>query len=247
MLLGIMIPNKNNLWAEAINTANYIRNRTHTNSCKENKTPFKTMHENPPNLSHMRVFRCDAYAHTPKQKRQQKLGTMSKKGYFVGYDKGKAYRIYFPDAKNIIISKDVDFNESSGSQHSSHKIVMWSISTVLISVICSTKTIRIRIQHTTRNTIRRLLHPSQKWINTSNGWITAAIGFTAPKYTTIKSWYTWRRTTRKQPGHSMITQIYWWKNASPISGNTYRYDHANCMPLTCQKYTEKSQRCSHGW
>ena len=112
MLLNIANNQMHRFWAEAINTANYIRNRAYTKSCKEDKTPFETVNGNTPNLSHLRIFGCDAYVHTPKQRRKNKFDDRAKRGFLIGYDKGKAYRVFMLDKKEIIISKDVDFNET---------------------------------------------------------------------------------------------------------------------------------------
>ncbi|XP_074347359.1 uncharacterized protein LOC141686208 [Apium graveolens] len=53
-----------------------------------------------------------AYAHIPDQKRK-KLDDKGKKCIFTGYDKrSKVYRLYNPLTKNLIISRDVEFDES---------------------------------------------------------------------------------------------------------------------------------------
>lgn len=102
---------RHKLWSESINTANYIRKRTHTTSCKEYKTLFEAIHDNPPNLAHLRVFGCDAYAHNTKQRWSNKFNDRSNKWILVGHDKGTAYRVYLTAHKDLVISKDVGFNE----------------------------------------------------------------------------------------------------------------------------------------
>ena len=53
------------------------------------------------------------YTHIPKEKRTIS-DPSGKKGIFVGYsESSKAYRIYFPGFKKIIISRDVTFDEDS--------------------------------------------------------------------------------------------------------------------------------------
>ena len=47
-------------WAEAVATAAYLRNRT---ALKEKKTPYEKWCERKPDLSHLRVFGCMAYAY----------------------------------------------------------------------------------------------------------------------------------------------------------------------------------------
>ena len=61
----------------------------------------------------LRILGCPVYIHIPKEKRT-KLDPLGKKGIFVGYSEIlKAYIIYFPGYKNIDISKDVTFDEST--------------------------------------------------------------------------------------------------------------------------------------
>lgn len=63
------------------------------------------------NVSHFRIFGCIAYAHVPKQLRK-KLDDRSDKCIFLGYDEeSKAYKLYKPITKKVIISRDVLFKE----------------------------------------------------------------------------------------------------------------------------------------
>ncbi|CAK1547641.1 unnamed protein product [Leptosia nina] len=55
------------LWAEAIRTAAYITNRTPTRALNY-KTPEEVWSGRKPNLSHMRIFGCEAMMHIPKEK-----------------------------------------------------------------------------------------------------------------------------------------------------------------------------------
>ena len=73
-------------WAEAVNTAVYIRNRSPTTALK-NKTPFECWFNHKPDVSNLRVFGSLCYIHIPDQKRQ-KLDAKSYKGIFVGYPEG---------------------------------------------------------------------------------------------------------------------------------------------------------------
>ena len=58
-------------WAEAVETAAYIRNRTPTTAIKGNKTPLEVWSGVPPNIAHLKVFGCMAYAHVPDAQRQK--------------------------------------------------------------------------------------------------------------------------------------------------------------------------------
>ena len=51
-------------WAEALSTATYLRNRSPTTSLPK-ITPFEAWTGNKPNLMHLKVFGCQAYAHIP--------------------------------------------------------------------------------------------------------------------------------------------------------------------------------------
>ena len=61
-------------WAEAISTAACIRNRM----------PYERWYERKPDVSHLKVFGCMAYAHLPESRRK-KLDKKSEKLRFVGY------------------------------------------------------------------------------------------------------------------------------------------------------------------
>ena len=80
-------------WAEAVETAVYIRNRTPTTAIKGNRTPLEVWSGVPPNIAHMKVFGCMAYAHVPDAPRQ-KLDSKAIKLQFVGYSvQSKGYRL----------------------------------------------------------------------------------------------------------------------------------------------------------
>ena len=97
-------------WGEAINTANYIRNR-----CPSRSLGGKTAHEKctgrVPDVSHFWEFGSQVFIvdRTPSK---GKLEPRSKKGTFVGYsEESKAYRIWLPDERRIIIARDLKFIE----------------------------------------------------------------------------------------------------------------------------------------
>ena len=99
-------------WAEALSTAAYLINRSPTKTLG-NKTPFEVWYGKKPNVNHLRVFRCSAYIHVPKDERR-KLDPKAKKCIFLGYGTSrKGYRLYDQKTSSIIHSRDVVFNESS--------------------------------------------------------------------------------------------------------------------------------------
>jgi transposase InsO family protein len=98
-------------WAEAINCANYIVNRTPTKALK-NITPEEAWTKIKPDVSHFRVFGSIAWAHIPDEKRKA-LQPKSEKCIFVGYSEDvKGYRLLQPHCNEIIIRRDVKFDEN---------------------------------------------------------------------------------------------------------------------------------------
>lgn len=97
-------------WAEAVMTAVYLRNRSPSSALK-NITPFQAWTGEKPSVAHLRVFGCKAYAHVPDERRT-KLESKALKCIFVGYSlQSKAYRLYDPLDRRLIISRDVTFFE----------------------------------------------------------------------------------------------------------------------------------------
>ena len=89
-------------WAEAVNTAVYLINRTPCKGLKE-LVPVEAWSGKKPNLSHLKVFGCSAITHIPKQKRK-KFDSKGKEVTFVGYtDHNQTYRFY--DHKKDIVFK----------------------------------------------------------------------------------------------------------------------------------------------
>jgi transposase InsO family protein len=96
------------LWAEAVSTASYLRNRSPVSN--RDKTPWELFFGYTPDVSHLRAFGARAYVHIPKEKRN-KLESRSTPGYMVGYAPGtKGYRVYL-DSGIIVVAKDVMFDE----------------------------------------------------------------------------------------------------------------------------------------
>lgn len=110
MLQDARLPNE--LWAEALATANYIRNISPVRG--KVKTPWELFYGFKPDVERLRVFGSIAYAHVPKALRN-KLEPVSIKGTMVGYEpNSKAYRILIDNGR-ITVSRDVTFDESRKS------------------------------------------------------------------------------------------------------------------------------------
>jgi hypothetical protein len=98
-------------WVEAINCENYIVNHTPTKYLK-NITPEEAWTKIKPNVSHFHLFGSIAWAHIPDEKRKA-LHPKSEKCIFVGYSEDvKGYRILQPHCNEIIIRRDVKFDEN---------------------------------------------------------------------------------------------------------------------------------------
>ena len=98
-------------WGEVVATTIYLINRCPTKPVCD-KIPLEAWSRNRWIVEHLRVFKCVAYAHVPKEQRQ-KQDEKGVKCIFIGYNsESKAYRLYDPIDKKIIISRDVEFLEN---------------------------------------------------------------------------------------------------------------------------------------
>ena len=110
----------NDYWAEVVACATYILNRCPTKSI-QNIVVEEASSGRKQNVTHMRVFGCMTYAHVPDELRK-KLDNKGEKCIFVGYnDESKAYKLYNPSTKKVIISKDVYFIEEEAGDGSLEK------------------------------------------------------------------------------------------------------------------------------
>jgi len=103
------------LWAEALETAVYLHNRSPT-SASATSTPYELFTGTKPDVSHLRIFGSTCYVLTPPPKRSGKLTPTSTKGAFVGYTSTAAnYKVYIPGRRSIVITHDVRFDEPKGA------------------------------------------------------------------------------------------------------------------------------------
>lgn len=94
------------LWGEAVRVAAYLHNRSRTKT--NTQTAYEMWNDEKPNLKHLRIFGCMAYAKELGQLR--KLDNRSKVVKFVGYTQ-IGYRLWDPIKRKIIISREVHFDE----------------------------------------------------------------------------------------------------------------------------------------
>ena len=101
----------NNFWAEAVACSVYLLNRSPTTKLNL-KFPQEAWSGTKLNVAHLRTFGCIAYTHIPSELRK-KLDDRSEKCIFIGYSEtSKAYKIYNPIPKKLILSRDVKFLEN---------------------------------------------------------------------------------------------------------------------------------------
>lgn len=102
-------------WPEAVDTANYIHNRT-PNKALNGLTPYEVWYGYKPNLSHLRIFGCIAYAHINRG-RQSKVAPNAQRCLMLGYvSSAKSYRLKIlegPGQGKITASRNVTFDEST--------------------------------------------------------------------------------------------------------------------------------------
>lgn len=98
-------------WPEAVKWTLHVLNRSPTLAVKE-MTPEEVWSGEKPSVEHFRVFGCVGHVHVPDAKRT-KLESKSVSWVLLGVsDESKGYRMYDPNAKRIIVSGDVVFEEN---------------------------------------------------------------------------------------------------------------------------------------
>ena len=108
MLLEKKLPET--FWPEAVNWTVHILNRSPTLAVK-NMTPEEAWSGVKPSVEHFRVFGCILHVHVLDIKRT-KLEDKSFTCVLLGIsEESKAYRLYDPIAKKIVISRDIVFEE----------------------------------------------------------------------------------------------------------------------------------------
>lgn len=102
---------KKSFWAEAVNTAVYLKNCSPT-AVIRGATPQELWTGSKVDLSHLRIFGCRAYALTPQHQRR-KLDPRSKPYIMVGYcAHTKGYRLADPiNPGTVITARSVEFLE----------------------------------------------------------------------------------------------------------------------------------------
>ena len=96
------------MWTYAVMASVYIRNRCF--NPRLGKTPYETLVGKQPNLSGMHIFGSTRYAFVQNLK---KLEARSRKGIFVGYDKGSpSHLVYYPELDKVEKVRCVKFSDN---------------------------------------------------------------------------------------------------------------------------------------
>lgn len=113
------------LWAEAMNTTNYIRNRVLNKGTGEHfghKTPYEILFGRKPNIANIRIFGTKVHVLRSPQFKGNQFDSNTLRGIHVGYSAGNTYRVFLPDSNGIMISRDVTFAEALITDDSSTDI-----------------------------------------------------------------------------------------------------------------------------
>ena len=108
MLTEKLLPEE--FWPKAVNWIVHLLNRCPPLAVKD-KMPKEPWSGLKSSVEHFRVFSCIGHVHIP-EKNRRKLDDKSLQCVFLGLSQeSKAYRMYDPVSKRVIISRDVMFEE----------------------------------------------------------------------------------------------------------------------------------------
>ena len=105
MLIAAKLPPS--FWGHAIKLAAHIYNRTQT----ARRSPWEAVTGRKPRITHMKVFGCTAYVHTPDKVRK-KQDPKSRECTFVGYEPGDRNYLLLDATGAEVVSRDVIFDET---------------------------------------------------------------------------------------------------------------------------------------
>ena len=99
------------LWAEAVLTSVYIKNRQPHSALKD-LTPCQAFYGTKPSIQHLQPFGRECYIHVPYHKRTdgKQLSPRAQRAIFTGYTNvSHHYRVFLPGTKKTIVSADTFF------------------------------------------------------------------------------------------------------------------------------------------
>ncbi len=113
MLIDSGLPN--DFWAEAMETANYLRNKLPTRSKNHGEIiPEESWTGKRQNLQHVCIFGSLALSHIPDEKRNKSDYQKVWQGILIGYsqDTTKHFRVWAPQTKQVVIASEPYIDES---------------------------------------------------------------------------------------------------------------------------------------
>ena len=113
MLIDSGLPN--GFWAEAMETANYLRNRLPTKSRNHGEMiPEESWTGQRQNLQHVRIFGSLVLSNIPEEKRTKSDYQRVWQGILIGYspDTTKHFRVWAPQTKQVVIASEPYIDES---------------------------------------------------------------------------------------------------------------------------------------
>ena len=111
MMLDSCLPAS--MWAEAVNTANYLHARSPT-AANKGMTPYEKLHGTKPAVAHIRRFGCTAYRMLPAAQRSNgKFGSRAETLHLLGYvhDNTTIWRFWDQQRRRVIEASNVQFDE----------------------------------------------------------------------------------------------------------------------------------------
>jgi len=99
------------LWAEAVSTSVYIKNRQPHSALKD-LTPSEALYGTKPSIQHLQPFGRECYIHVLYQKRMdgKKVSPRAQRAIFTGYTNvPHHYRLFLPDTQKTTVSGDTFF------------------------------------------------------------------------------------------------------------------------------------------
>lgn len=130
VLLG-MNTQQNDLRAEAVHNASFLRNRLLLESSHERKTPYEIIHGKRPRLKHVRIFDSSAYVQKQKKNRCGKFDSHTPRKILVGYCGRNGCRKILDENKVVVVSlgvKVVKCTDTVRSQEVDSDIVEFNLS-----------------------------------------------------------------------------------------------------------------------
>lgn len=110
--MNFSCPELEKLWPEAVRSVLYVNNRTVMDFSRRNfnvRSPYEIFSGEKPDLSNLQVFGTDVLVFKPRSDRDNKGESVSWKGIHVGYESLHSYRLFIPELKRVVVSKDVAF------------------------------------------------------------------------------------------------------------------------------------------